>query len=169
MYDRTYWQDHVLSETGKYVVVRADGGDNVFTITPFGEVMRQGTFQDAAHFNKIEETLVSQELAIALLANHARQQEWNQDDIRTAVSSETGTVTLTNSSRYPFNNSQKTIALKSARPNAQYVVVPQVTSANGNVGEIEVSDILENGFKLAFTGSATSVTVNYKIIGGYTV
>lgn len=166
MYDRTYWQDHVLSESGKYVVVRSDG-DNVFSITPFGDVMQQGTFQDAAHFNKVEETLVSHELALALLMNHSKQQEWNQDDIRNAVSSETGTVTLTNSARYPFNNSQKTVALKTARPNAQYVVVAQIAASTGNVGEIEVSDILENGFKLAYTGSAKSVTVKYKIIGGY--
>lgn len=169
MYDRTYWQDHVLSESGKYVVVRTDGGDNVFTITPFGEVMQQGTFQDAVHFNKVEEALVAQEMAINLLITHAKQQEWNQDDIRTAVSSETGTVTLTNSARFPFNNSQKTVALKTARPNAQYVVVAQIAASNGNVGEIEVSDILENGFKLAYTGSAKSVTINYKIIGGYMV
>ena len=169
MYDRTYWQDHVLSESGKYVVVRTDGGDNVFMITPFGEVMQQGTSQDAAHFNKVEEALVSHELAITLLMNHSKQQEWNQDDIRTAVSSETGTVTLTNSARYPFNNSQKTVALKAARPNAQYVVVTQIAASSGNVGEIEVSDILENGFKLAFTGSATSVTVKYNIIGGYMI
>lgn len=45
MYDRTYWQDHVLSESGKYVVVRTDGGDNVFTITPFGEVMQRAHFR----------------------------------------------------------------------------------------------------------------------------
>lgn len=39
--------------------------------------------------------------------------------------------------------------------------------ANGNVGEIVVTDKLTNGFKLAFTGSASSVTVKYTVIGGY--
>lgn len=169
MYNRTYWQDHVLSEHGKYVLTKVDGSSNVYSITPSGEVMQQGTYQDANHFNQIEETLSAHDIAINLILNHAKQQEWNQDDIRAAVSSETGTVTLTNSARFPFNNSQKTVALKTARPNAQYVVVAQIAASNGNVGEIEVSDILENGFKLAFTGSATSVTVKYKIIGGYTV
>lgn len=168
MYNRTYWLDHVLSETGKFKLTSA-GGDNVYSITPYGKLMQQGTYQDAAHFNKIEETLVAQELAINLLLNHAKQQEWNQDDIRTAVTSENGTVTLTNNARYPFNNSQRTVALKAARPNARYVVVTEIGAHSGNVGEIEVSDILENGFKLAYTGSAENVEIKYTIIGGYTV
>lgn len=113
--------------------------------------------------------MVSHELAIALLMNHSMQQEWNPGRHSHSCFSENRTVTLTNNARYPFNNSQKTVALKAARPNAQYVVVTQIAASSGNVGEIEVSDILENGFKLAFTGSATSVTVKYNIIGGYMI
>ena len=47
-----------------------------------------------------------------------------------------------------------------------YIVITEVVNANGNVGEITVSDKLINGFKLAFTGSATAVTVKYTVIGG---
>jgi len=39
-------------------------------------------------------------------------------------------------------------------------------SAIGNPGEIVVSDKLVNGFKIAHTGSAPSVTIKYTVIGG---
>lgn len=87
--------------------------------------------------------------------------------VEEGVTSESGSVTLTNSEKYPFNNSIQTIPLVTERSDAQYIVATEVMSANGNVGEIEVSDVLANGFKLAFTGSAASVTIKYKIIGGY--
>lgn len=82
---------------------------------------------------------------------------------------ETGTVTLNNSETYPFNNSAQTVALKNARTDMNYIVVTEVTAASGSAGEIHISDVLENGFKIAFTGSATSVTVKYKVMGGYFV
>ncbi len=82
----------------------------------------------------------------------------------------TGSVTLTNSQLFPFNNSLKSAPLGRTLPNADYVVViASAVSGDGkNVGEIIVQERQTNGFKLGFTGSATSVTVNYFVIGGFT-
>lgn len=84
---------------------------------------------------------------------------------RPAVSEE-GTVVLTNTQNYPFNDSIITVALGKTRAGSHYIVVPEVLTANGNAGSVIVSDVLENGFKLSYTGSATTATVKYKIIGG---
>lgn len=82
---------------------------------------------------------------------------------------EVGTVTLENTETYPFNNSVQTVALKNARTDMNYIVIPEVVSAVGSSGEIHISDVLENGFKISFDGSASEVTVKYKVMGGYFV
>ena len=81
---------------------------------------------------------------------------------------ETGTVTLTNSQEFPFYNSRKTVSLVPAQANSDYLVDVEVDEANGNVGEVIVSSRMTNGFAIEHTGSATSVTVNYFVIGGFT-
>ena len=81
-----------------------------------------------------------------------------------------GTKTLTNSQQFPFNNSKVSVALGKTLANAEYeVVIASAVSSNGaNVGEIVVSERQANGFKMAHTGSASSVTVTYFVIGGFT-
>lgn len=173
MYSRTYWVDHALSETNKFKITQVSG--DVHTIVPYGTVMQQGVPQDAKHFNNIEEALSAHEIVLGLHSN-ALMQYMDEIKKNAALAEvvdklhevETGTVTLTNSAKYPFNNSQKTVSLVATRNTPDYVVITEVKSFVGNVGEIVVSDILANGFKIAFTGSATSVTVEYKILGGYT-
>ena len=81
---------------------------------------------------------------------------------------ETGSTTMTNSQEFPFNNSRKTVALVTNQANSDYLVDVEVDTANGNVGEVIVSSRMTNGFAIEFTGSATSVTVNYFVIGGFT-
>ena len=76
------------------------------------------------------------------------------------------TVSLSNSASYPFNNSKTTVALSPARVTQNYTVETEVTNADGNVGEVEITDKQLNGFKVAFTGSAKSVTLKIKIRGG---
>ena len=79
----------------------------------------------------------------------------------------TGSTTLTNSLDFPFNNSKKSVALSHSLDNANYeVVILSATAADGNVGDIEITERLVNGFKMAHTGSAASVTVQYAVIGG---
>lgn len=79
---------------------------------------------------------------------------------------EAGSVTLTNDQAFPFNSSQVTVPLVTERANQNYIVDYEVTAAVGNVGDIIVSAKLVNGFKIEFTGSATSVTVKYQVLGG---
>ena len=80
---------------------------------------------------------------------------------------EIGTVTLTNTQKIiPFNNSKRSVSLSRTHSDTNYVVFTEVTAFNGNVGEVEVSDKLTNGFQIGYTGSASSVTVKYYAIGG---
>lgn len=88
-------------------------------------------------------------------------------DIAGLLLMEKGTVTLTNSKAFPFNNSIKSVNLVNERASTDYIVTTRVTAFTGNVGEIEISDKLVNGFKIAHTGSASSVTVGYMVTGGY--
>lgn len=81
---------------------------------------------------------------------------------------ETGTVTLTNSQEFPFNNSKRTVALQTAQANTDYLVVVDIGEFTGNVGDIVVTDKMTNGFAIQHTGSASSVEVDYFVIGGFT-
>lgn len=155
MYNWTKWQDHVTDPANRFNVV--DNGDGTWTITPAGDVMQQGTPQDQVRFNNIENGIVDAHMAIQLLLNYARQ---NMLEI------EVGTIVLTNTQAFPFNNSQQTISLAKSKENSDYIVIPEIMSAVGNPGEIVISDKLVNGFKIAHTGSAKSVTVKYTVIGG---
>lgn len=79
---------------------------------------------------------------------------------------EKGSITLTNSLVYPFNNSVASVSLQKPQNNSEYLVVAEVTQASGNPGEIIITDKLTNGFKIQYTGSAKAVIVKYSIIGG---
>ena len=116
-------------------------------------------------------TLLDVDVVTRLILNLARQNKWDIEDIQKWISDhdsfETGTVTLTNSLKFPFNNSKRSVSLSKTRNTTNYVVLTEVSSFTGNVGEIEVSDKLLNGFKIAHTGSSSSVTVKYVVIGGF--
>lgn len=156
MYERTFWQDHVTNPASVYRMV--DNGDGTYTITPASEVMQQGTPQDQMHFNNLEVGVVDAQLALQLLMNGIRQNAWEI---------ERGTVTLTNTAMYPNNNSVRTVSLARIKENGDYVVLADIVSFDGNIGEIVVSDKLTNGFKIGYSGSAKSATINYTVIGGY--
>ena len=186
MYTPTKWEDHVSTLPGIVKILVYDEAKNFYRISEAGEVMVQGTPQDQTNFNNMEAGILDAHTAISLLLNYARQLDWDMEgrvandllDQSTALSLllnyarqnawsvDRGTVTLTNSSTFPFNNSRKTVALGGVRDSTDYVVLSEIVSANGNPGEIEVTDKLDNGFKLGFTGSAKSVTVNYTVFGG---
>ena len=112
---------------------------------------------------------ITNALSMALIL--ARQDKWDIDDIKAWITEhqtvQTGTVTLTNTLAFPFNDSKETVTLNPVRENTKYIVLTDVTSFSGNAGDIVVSDKAVNGFAIAFTGSASSVTVSYSVIGGY--
>ena len=171
MYNRTFWVDETDQYENRYTeTANSDGTITHTKVT--GEVYVEGTPQSAANFNNMEDGIEDAHIAHALLLQAFREKGWEDDArldaLEKATVQETGTVTLTNTQAFPFNNSQKSVALANVRDNLYYVVeVISVTPTGGPAGEIEVSERQINGFKMAFTGSATSVTVVYAVIGGY--
>lgn len=74
----------------------------------------------------------------------------------------TGSKALTNSLDFPFNNSKSSVALSHSLDNANYeVIILSAVATDGNIGDIEITERLVNGFKMEFTGCASSVTVTY--------
>lgn len=160
------WVDRIVQRPRTYTQVMNGDGSRTDTPAP-GEVQEPGTQMSATNFNHMDDGILDSSIAEALLLNFVRQSEWRIGDLEKATVQETGTVNLTNGQKFPFNNSQVSVALTNRRDNLNYVVVIVSATGNGNVGEIEVSDRLVNGFKIAHTGSATSVAVTYAVIGGY--
>ena len=109
--------------------------------------------------------LFDRKIAVGTLLNYIRNsaEDWSEY----GFVGETGTVTLTNNKPFLFNNSSATVALAHTQPDTNYAVIANILSSNGNAGEIEVSAKLVNGFTIGFTGSATSVSVEYLVIGGF--
>ncbi len=134
--------------------------------------------------------------AISVLVNAVRQQGWNTtaeiaaaiSTLNTSLTSDidgaksritaletwkallstqiTGTKTLTNTEEFPFNNSAAAVTI-TTQANANYVVLTEVTSATGNVGEVIVSNKTTTGFTLEYTGSASTATITYTVITGF--
>lgn len=160
-YNRTFWQDHVTEFTDRYR--ERDNGDGTITHEAVeGEVIQQGTPQNGRNFNTLEEgvfaaTETAAE-AVRTLLLHGRELK--------ALSSVGGVVTLTNSQSYPFNNSVKTVALLQQMDTTEYTVEADVLSSGGEIGRIVISDKQKNGFKIAFTGSATTATIKFAVKGG---
>lgn len=81
---------------------------------------------------------------------------------------ETATVTLKNTQQYPFNNSTQSVALKTERNHMDYTVETEIVDYTGGFpGDIVITEKLLNGFKMAHTGSAKSVTVKVYVKGGF--
>ena len=140
-----------------------------------------------AAYDELDEADEDQELTAELILNELIHRQASFDSLSSSVSSqgtrlttaegnitkllarteiEAGTVTLTNDQAFPFNSSQVTVPLVTERANQNYIVDYEVTASVGNVGDIIVSAKLVNGFKIEHTGSATSVTVKYQVLGG---
>lgn len=154
MYSNTNWQDHVI--------------DN-----QTGEVIQQGTPQSATNFNNQENGIQDAHTAFAVFLHYFMQfDRWVRQkvaDYAVEFLNEIQTVTLNNTKTFPFNDSVQTINLATARKTLNYDISWEVASANGNVGDISVTDKLLNGFKIAFDGSASSVTLKIRIKGGMLV
>lgn len=138
MYNRTFWKDYIPD-------------------------IEPGTLIDQDHLNNMEEGIFeAHEMSMSAIMSLVQAKR----DIEGVKGLEV-TKTLTNSQTYPFNNSKTTVALPALRNNnGYYVVVETVSATGGAVGEFIVSDKLLNGFKLEYTGSASSVSVRCMVIGG---
>jgi hypothetical protein len=151
MYDSTYWKDHVVDQSGT--------------------IIQQGTNLSAQNFNNMEHGISDSHVTAQILMQHQQQREWQVDDELTAINGEieveTGSIKLSNTDTYPFNNSAATVALKKTR-NLHYTVEAVVKSYEGGLpGNFRIFDKAINGFKIAFDGSAKSVTLDYIVKGGF--
>jgi len=155
------WQDHVVEHPGRFTVEDLGNGMEQLTPAP-GTIRQQGTPQNASNFNTMD--LAAYE-AMLIGNENTRMLMQTIRDLE-GVKGLTVDVTLTNSQVYPFNNSKATVTLPALRNTKDYYVIPETLETNGEVGEYEVSEKLLNGFKLEFSGSATSVKVRCHVIGG---
>lgn len=155
------------SDNYRLRIVMTDGRE-FFTGNIRGEKGEQGdgynpdVIQDLKDYadEAVTESEFDDATAYGLLLNAFRQH------LMEDIICEEGTVTLTNTLQYPFNDSQSTVALANRQRDTSYVVIADVTSASGNPGAVEISDKQVNGFKAAYTGSASSAVVHYIVIGG---
>ena len=141
-YNIIKWQDEVM-----------DQNENI---------LQEGTLHDEVNMNRMEEGIYESSLMAYMLT----QRDIQQKRVLADLEGEVGEVPLLNTEIFPFNNSIKTVALKKTRDTTDYRIHTEVVSADGNVGDILITDKQLNGFKIAFTGSATNVTIKYYIQGG---
>lgn len=167
MYNRTIWVDETDEFENRFRETANEDGTITHT-KETGEVYVEGTPQSAENFNNMEDGIEDAHIGAAQSLIGIRQNTWRIEALEKATVQETGTVTLTNTQAFPFNNSQVTVPLTNVRDNLNYVVeIISVTPTGGPAGDIDVSERQVNGFKIAFTGSASSVAVTYAVIGGY--
>lgn len=157
------WKDHVTQYSNRYKEVQnADG--TVTHEAVEGEVIQEGTPQNAQNFNDLEERV----LAGGEVANLAFLKARMAESRIKGLQGEVVEATLTNTKDYPFNNSKKTLALKTPRGNLDYTVNVEATTEDaGGIGEIKITDKQLNGFKIEYTGTAKSVSVKCTVQGGY--
>lgn len=157
------WKDHVTQYSNRYKEVQnADG--TVTHEAVEGEVIQEGTPQNAQNFNDLEERV----LAGGEVANLAFLKAITAESRIKGLQGEVVEATLTNTKDYPFNNSRKTLALKTPRGNLDYTVNVEATTEDaGGIGEIKITDKQLNGFKIEYTGTAKSVSVKCTVQGGY--
>lgn len=164
MYTPTMWLDEVVEHPYRYKESNADGGSIEHTPDP-GEVLQEGTPQSADNFNKMEHGILE---ALSIGSENTRVLASVLTHLR-GIEGEVHQITLENKQEYPFNDSDKTIQLNTKRNTKNYTIFAEVVSVSGGgrgVGDVEFSSKLENGFKVHFTGSAKSVTLNLYVRGG---
>ena len=167
MYSVTIWVDETDEFEDRFREHMNDDGTITHT-KERGTVMVEGTPQDAAHFNNLEKGVYDAHAAELIMINALRQAGWRIEALEKATDQETGEVTLTNTQEFPFNNSIVTVPLTITRDNLNYVVVViSTTPTGGPAGDVEITERQVNGFKVAFTGSASTVKVKYAVIGGF--
>jgi len=161
MRDLVNWKDHEAQYPNRFKIT--EDGDYSFLEKDQGTVRVQGTPQNATNFNTMDyaalEAMLMASEATRLLLRHGEELE--------GITGEVIEATLTNTQAYPFNNSTKTLQLNTPRNTKDYTVTVEVVAvAGGAAGDFEITDKLLNGFKIKFTGSATSVSIRCYVRGG---
>lgn len=157
------WKDHVTQYSNRYKEVQNTDGTITHEAVE-GEVIQEGTPQNAKNFNDLEQRVFSAGEVAGLAIIGLKQAESKIE----GLTGEIVETTLTNTKEYPFNNSKATLALVTPRGNLDYTVSVEATTADtGGIGEIKITDKQLNGFKIEHTGAAKSVSVKCTVQGGY--
>ena len=153
--------DFTIDDSGR----RTADGKVIQTLTPQpGEVIQEGTPIDDENLDSMDESAWEALQIAKANINFSRQ---NRDRIE-AMEGEVVRVTLSNTQQYPFNNSQTTVPLSKETHKTNYTVLVEViSSTGGGVGDVRITDRAVNGFKISYSGAATSVTLDCYIRGGY--
>lgn len=167
-YARLIWLDDARSPSRTFSVTEND--DGTITLTRAGTVIQEGTNLSAENFNNAEEGIFAANLSAAEALRLIRLLQDSVDTVSENSAPYIVEADFTNTYSYPFNNSEATVAISDSRDNTDYFVVSEVTEyAGGEIGNIVISDKMVNGFKAAYTGSATSATIKFYIVGGMAV
>ena len=75
-------------------------------------------------------------------------------------------IRLENTEQYPFNNSAVIVALEREQSGTDYPVLTELLASDGAVGDILVTDRAVNGFRIAYTGSASYAELRYTVMEG---
>lgn len=161
-YEVTHWLDHVVQFPGRKKATENTDGTIDFERSE-GEVIQQGTARNATNYNNQEQGILANSFHLSQLQQSQNQHARSIVDL----AGEVGTTTLANTQKYPFNSSTITIPISKQRFNLNYDVEIEIVSYSGGfVEEVIVYDKQLNGFKIRFTGSATNVSLKYKLVGG---
>lgn len=174
MYKQTTWQDRVTQFDNRYREV--DNHDGTIThILDEGEVIQVGTPQNQTNFNNLENGVQDATLAIQILGtayyHHVLESAAHEALMDDEVLGEVHEVTLKNTLKAPFNScadNPQTVDLTKNRKNLFYSVETEIKTHKGIVGDIIISDKALNGFKIAYTGSGSEVTLTVRVKGGMT-
>lgn len=161
MYKILVWKDNARDPQHTYKPTT--NPDGTITLLPVGTVIQQGTNQSANNFNNMETGIFgATEMSVEAIRNLRLLQRSTEGLVGEKIA-----VTLTNALAYPFNNSKKTISLGMIKNHQNYTIaVELISSMGGGVGDIIITEKLLNGFKIQYTGAATSVVVNCYVQGG---
>lgn len=155
------WKDQVCEFPNRFK--HNVDGDKVTLEKDPGTIKQQGTPQNATNFNRMDLAA----LEAMLMSAEAMRMLLRQSEELKGITGEVIEATLTNSQVYPHNNSIKTLQIVTPRNTKDYTITVEVVSVTGGaVGDFEISDKLLNGFKIKYTGSASSVAVRCYVRGG---
>ena len=150
------WKDMVCEFPNRFA--QTVEGDKVTLQRSPGTVRTQGTPQNATNFN----TMDLAALEAMLMSSEAMRMLLRQNEELKGILDANDAALA-----YPHNNSIKTLQIVTPRNTKDYTITVEVVSVTGGAaGEFEISDKLLNGFKIKYTGSASSVAVRCYVRGG---
>ena len=123
------------------------------------EGVQEGTDMNAANFNNIEIGVMESDALAAMNAAYRRYEADAANDAEVVAISDTLTT----------SGSAKAIDIPTGktRNRTTYNVAAEINAVSGGtVGDLIIDTKQANGFKAKYTGTATSVTVRFKVSGG---